>query len=107
MIVWGARVHVVNLGHTEMHLCPTCRQQRRFDLILVYKRWCLYWLFSFITSRKYRMVCEVCRKGWELRREKVEPYLADVHIPFMHRYGLASLAAALAAVFAMSSLAGR
>jgi hypothetical protein len=107
MIVWGTRVHVVNLGHAEIHLCQTCRQQRRFDLTLIYKRGCLYWLFCFISSKKYRMVCEVCRTGWELRGAKVEPYLAKVHIPFMHRYGLASLAAVLAAVFAMSILAGR
>lgn len=107
MIAWGTRMHVVNLGHTEIHVCSNCRQERRFDLVLVYKRWFLYWLFGFITCRKYRMVCEVCRRGWELRREKVEPYVSEVHIPFMHRYGLASLAVALAALYAMSSLAGR
>lgn len=98
MIVWGTRLHAVNLGHTEVHLCPICRQQRRFDVVLVYKRWCLYWLFGFITSRNYRMVCEVCRRGWGLRNDKVEPYLSAAHIPFMHRYGLATLAAVLATV---------
>ena len=92
MIIWGSGSDAVGLGYTETHPCATCEKDRPFNLLLQYRYFHLYWLFGMVTEKKYLLVCEVCRRGWELEKEKVGPVLQEVRIPFMRRYGLAVLA---------------
>ncbi len=100
MIVWSRKSHRIALGESERHCCQTCGQQRRFQLTLTYMEWCLYWIFGIVTSRDYRMLCEVCRNGWQLEPHKVEPFLSKPMIPFMQRFGLFILIAGLGILIA-------
>jgi hypothetical protein len=96
MIVWGSRGDVVNLGPQETKDCLTCEKPRPFDLILQYRYGGLYWVFNFVMERKYLLLCQVCGRGWELPEKQVEPLVKHVKIPYMRRYGLATLAAVVA-----------
>ncbi len=92
----------MNLGQRETHWCAQCGQQRRFELLLIYKCWCLYWIFGVVTSRKYLKRCSACGSGWELDAKKVAPFVQPA-IPFMQRFGLLSLVAAIALVIGVGA----
>lgn len=92
MIVWGSKGDIVNLGPQEARDCLTCERNRPFDLILQYRYGGLYWVFNFVMDKKYLLLCQSCGRGWELQSRAVESRVKDVRIPFMRRYGLASLA---------------
>jgi hypothetical protein len=104
MIVGSRKSHRIVLGQSELHFCQTCGQQRRFQLTLTYIEWRLYWIFGIVTSRGYQMLCEVCRKGWKLEIQKVEPFLPRPVIPFMQRFGLFTLIGGLAILIAVLNM---
>lgn len=88
MIVWGSGGDIINFGTLKTQYCSICEQERPFHLILQYKYWGLYWIFNFVTEKRYFLLCEVCQRGWELDSNKVEKTLKSVPIPFMRQYGL-------------------
>ena len=49
MIVWGSGGKVVNCGAVRSEHCEVCEKERRFNLILQYRYWGVYWIFHFIT----------------------------------------------------------
>ena len=63
-----------------------------FDLIMQYRYGGLYWVFNFVMEKKYLLLCQACGRGWELQPSAVEGRIKAPSIPFMRRYGLASLA---------------
>lgn len=92
---WGG--DVVHLGQvTEMH-CEQCGQECPFELVMTYRYWGFYWVFTMVTSRKYYLTCQRCQAGFALEKEQVERELLDqpVPLPFMRRYGLATLMAVI------------
>lgn len=95
VIVWGSRGDTMNLGPQETKDCLTCERPRPFDLILQYRYGGLYWVFNFVMEKKYLLLCQACGRGWELDARQVEQRITKVSIPFMRRYGLASLAAVI------------
>ena len=104
MIVWGSGGDTANLGAINHRHCETCEKQRPYSLFLQYRFWGLYWVFNFITQKKYWLLCEICTRGWELHSSEVEKHLAEPAIPFMRRYGLAMLVGSIAALAIISNL---
>lgn len=97
MIIWGWQKRSINLSRRETHWCSNCGQQRPFSLFLQYACWRLYWIFGFVTSRRYMKQCSFCGGEWWLDSRKVDPSV-HVPIPFMQRFGLLSLIAAITVV---------
>ena len=91
MIVWGSGGSTINLGPLDTRRCDICEKDRPFDVILQYRYWGLYWIFNFMTQKKYLLLCDVCERGWELEANKIESSLKSAPIPFMRRYGLLTL----------------
>jgi hypothetical protein len=91
VIVWGSRGDVVNFGPQETKDCLTCERPRPFDLIMQYRYGGLYWVFNFVMERKFLLLCQACGRGWELEAKRLNPQLQAKSIPFMRRYGLATL----------------
>ena len=91
MIVWRSGSDIVNIEAVESHYCEVCGTERPFHLVLQYKYWGLYWIFSFITKRQYLVVCEICNRGWELESKQIDRDMGKSSIPFMRRYGLVCL----------------
>lgn len=106
MIVWGSGGDALNLGTLETRHCEVCEKDRPFSVILQYRYWGLYWIFNFVTQRKYMLLCDVCQRGWELERSKVDGLLKEVPIPFMRRFGGFVLIGVVAALVIFGSLAG-
>jgi hypothetical protein len=87
MIVWGSGGDVINLGEVETRRCDTCERDRPFNLTLRYRYAHLYYLFGWVTEKKYLFICDICNRGWELDTQKIEANLKSVPIPFVRRYG--------------------
>jgi hypothetical protein len=102
MIIWGKGGAEKDLGFFEHHACPACaNKERPFKLLLQYRYAHNYWL-RWVTLKQYRMACEVCQQGWELKAADVEPRLTKHPIPFMTRYGWTILAAFLLVMVALA-----
>jgi uncharacterized protein YlaI len=89
MIIWGSRGKSLNLGKVKTEQCSICEKERDFNLVLNYRYFGFYWIFNIVTKKVYMLVCNICNRGWELDKDKVEKeILSNVPIPFMHKYGL-------------------
>jgi len=98
MIIWGSGSGGVDLGVAEQRNCLTCEKERPFKVLLQYKYSHLYYL-RWVTKKTYHLVCDVCRRGWELKATDIEPKLKENPIPFMTRYGWAFLVGFVAIIF--------
>src|SRR5207245_11277748 len=87
MIIWGRGGDNKDLGQVKTQQCATCEKERPFKLLLQYRFAHLYYSFSWVTQKKYLLVCDVCHRGWELVPKGVEGKLEKNPIPFMKRYG--------------------
>ena len=106
MIIFGSGGNTANLGAVNHRHCETCEREREYSLFLQYRYWGLYWIFNFITNKKYWLLCEICNRGWELHSSEVEKHLKASAIPFMHRFGLALLVGGLATLMIFSNFLG-
>ncbi len=95
MIVFGSGGETLNLGVIESKHCETCDTVRPFIVLVQYRYWGLYWVFNFVTARKHFVVCDVCRRGAETPSQALESRFRQAPIPFMRRYGLATLMGAI------------
>lgn len=103
MIIWNSGGDIVQLGYHETKYCETCEKTSSFNVILEYRYWGLYWLFNFVTSMKYLLVCEVCQRGVRLEKTEVKQKHKTASIPFMHKYGFLILAS-LISIFVLSGV---
>ena len=104
MLVWGTGGECKNLGTISHRDCETCERSRPYDLILEYRYWGMYWIFNFITGKKYWLLCDVCQRGWELHQTEVEKHFESLPIPFMQRFGLAVLVGGVTSFFAFMEI---
>ena len=105
MIIWGSGGGEIDLGQVEIRPCATCEKERPFKLFLFYRYAHLYYL-RWVTSKKYHLACDVCRRGWELEAAEVEAKLEKNPIPFMTRFGWTFLVGFIALMAVAGSLAG-
>lgn len=86
-IIWGSGGDTVDLGVAEHRHCEVCERERPFKILLRYKYAHLYWVFSWITEKRYLLLCDVCSRGWLLNTAEIEKKLPKSPIPFIHRWG--------------------
>jgi hypothetical protein len=91
MIIWGSRGQSINLGVKAHQDCKTCTQNRPFRLTLQYKYSHLYYVFRWVSEKRYFLACDICHRGWALDANKVEADLKQNPIPFGDRYGWLAL----------------
>ena len=101
MIIWGTRGETKALGKVGLQVCEICQREQPFNVMLQYRFAHLYFIFAWVTSKQYFLVCEVCQGGWELDPQQVEANLPRHPIPFYQRYGWSFLVA-LVVLFALS-----
>lgn len=107
MLIWGTGGDVKDLGNLTDKHCETCERERPFKLLVEYRTFGFYWIFNFLTHKKYWLLCEICHRGWELHKSEVESRLAAVPIPFMARYGMAVLVGAFVSAIAVAQVIAR
>lgn len=104
MIVWGTRGNSLDLGPVKEDSCSTCGVRRPFHAYLAYRWFHLYWVFAFITERKYMILCQVCKRGSVVDAHQIEALHREIKIPFMRRYGIFVLIAIVATIGIIGSL---
>ena len=100
MLIWGSAGETKDLGAVETRRCDTCKKERPFKLFLQYRYSHIWYLFSWISAKKYLLLCDVCHRGAELDSGKVESKLKKNPIPFRRRYGWTFLVGLIALVVA-------
>lgn len=98
MLIWGSHGKVSDLGQVETKHCENCEKERSFKLMLHYRVSHIWYLFKWVSSKQYLMLCDVCSRGTKLDSKSVEPTLAKNPIPFSSRYGWTFLVGAIAAM---------
>ncbi len=106
MIVWGSGGDVIDCGQIATQHCEVCDKERRFKLVLEYRHWGVYWVFNFVTEKKWLMLCDICGRGWELDTHKVESELDGSPIPFMKRFGCLTFIGVVVFIWILSAISG-
>lgn len=106
MIIWGSGGGSADLGVVERKSCATCEKERPFKILLQYRYAHLYY-FRWVTGRSYRLACDICHRGWDLKPKDVDPVLRKSAIPFLTRYGWTFLAGFVGLVIVLASLPDR
>ncbi len=111
MWLWGEGRDVIELGTGLRADCRHCARAQPFRNVLVYRYLHVWFLFCWVTHKRYVAVCEGCRRGREHDTRTFERTLARSPIPFYRRFGglvlLAMLLLVLAAVVAADRRAER
>ncbi len=68
MIFYGWRKRVRPLLNIGTYHCSQCGD-RPFHIIVNYSYFHLYWIFGFITGRRYIAACTNCSRGVSVREE--------------------------------------
>lgn len=87
MIIWGSGSGVCIAGEAGMRDCPVCGSAQRFDLSVSYGYAHVWYLFSWVTRRKYLCVCARCHNGFALSKREFQERVAKDPIPLMRRRG--------------------
>ncbi len=106
MIVWGSGGKVVDCGPSRSEYCSVCERERRFNLILQYRYWGIYWIFNCVTEKSYMWLCDICSRGQELESAEVEAILGGSAVPFMHRFGCLVFIGAIGVFSIISGITG-
>ena len=101
-LVWGNKTAVMDLGAHGQQRCAVCDGERPFRLTVHYQVHHLYYIFKWVTGKKYMLVCAACRCGHDLSTQEVETQLKRNPIPPFDRFGWVLLAGliGLVALFA-------
>jgi hypothetical protein len=80
------------LGTVGQIHCPTCKETQPEVAVVQYKYAGVFWLFTFVMSRKYLRICSKCKRGIEVDRSSLGALAEKNNIPFMRRFGFLGLA---------------
>lgn len=86
-LIWGNdgdRIKVDNAGY---HKCDNCNNNADFSAVVDYHYFHLWYIISFITSRKYAVVCDICNHGHYIDKTEFKNNYKAPKIPFMRRTG--------------------
>ena len=97
---WGSGSENIDLGVVNTYQCDTCEKDRPFKLFLHYRYAHIWYLFSWISEKKYLLLCDVCHRGVEIDSKEVEPKLTRNPIPFQRQYGWTILIALIVIIIA-------
>jgi len=87
MLIWGSGSGVCIAGEAGMRECPVCGSAQRFDLSVSYGYAHIWYLFSWVTRRKYLCVCSRCHNGLVISRREFQQRVVKDPIPIMRRRG--------------------
>lgn len=106
MLVWGSREGVADLGPQESRHCPVCERERSFRLMLQYKVSHLWYIFKWVSSKQYAVVCDVCRRGETMGTQLAEAKLGKPRIPAASSRAWIFVVAVLACMFIYAAVVG-
>jgi hypothetical protein len=103
MLIWGSGSGVCIAGEAGMRDCPVCGSAQRFDLSVSYGYAHIWYLFSWVTRRKYLSVCSRCHNGIVLSKREFRDRVPKDPIPFMRRRGWLLLPVIVGLVLALGA----
>ena len=99
MFIAQARADAIMLERLEARHCEHCGEAHRFQVQLRYGYFAMYWVFGMVTHRSYALECEGCHAIQKIDASEARSLRLSVEdrdpIPFMQRFGLASMFAGI------------
>ena len=84
---WGSRGGVKELGSCGQRSCPSCQKDSEFAGLVTYTVRHVYWLFRWVTGRKFHMQCTNCGAAFPADSGDFDSAAASKAIPIMDRRG--------------------
>jgi hypothetical protein len=85
---WGSGTKSVEaVADFGVHKCPICKDSQPFKVTLNYGYAHLWYLFRWVTSRKYFAICKRCGNGHAIEPRQITGKAAGNPISFMDRRG--------------------
>ncbi|PPV08572.1 hypothetical protein XbrCFBP1976_02145 [Xanthomonas bromi] len=87
MIIRGSGGDLIALGAADNAHCDQCAQQRSFRNVLHYRYAHLWYLFGWVTKKRYLRVCDGCNHTTVLETKTFEASRGKPPIPAYRRFG--------------------
>lgn len=102
LYIWGSGGDRAVAAAAGSRACAICNTVQPFELVVDYRWFHVWYLLSWVTSRKYAFACTRCGNAVKAERAEYTPLLGKDPIPFLRRRGwtLPLLAAAPTLAFA-------
>ncbi len=104
VLIWGSQTRTKELGPAGHGRCATCGQERPFKHVVEYRFNHLYYVFGFVSQKRYRRLCATCGRGEVLDAGAFESAVGRNPIPWFERFGCVSLLGGLAAAIGALAL---
>jgi hypothetical protein len=98
VIIWGRGCATCVAGEAGVRDCPVCQNAQRFDFVVSYSYAHIWYLFSWVTSRKYMVICSRCHNGVVIPAHEFQSQVRKDPIPLWRRYGWTLILAILGLV---------
>lgn len=107
MIIWGSGGGLCIAGDAGVRDCPICQSAQRFDLSVSYRYAHIWYVFSWVTHRKYLAICSRCHNGMAITKQAFQASVTKDPIPVMRRRGWLMFPAIVALVLIAGALQER
>lgn len=85
--IWGRGGNRVTAGEATHQTCSTCNDVTQFNTVVDYRFFHLWYLFSFLTSRQYAVVCERCGHGAYITKSEFKQTHHKEKISIIRKWG--------------------
>ncbi|XKM13983.1 hypothetical protein RCS94_02145 [Orbaceae bacterium ac157xtp] len=86
-IIWGTGGNYSVAGSESFQRCDDCNDTRDFLPVVFYRYFHIFYLFSFLTSRRYAYVCKECGDVQYISRSEFKQKFQKDNVPFIRKYG--------------------
>lgn len=103
LFIWGNGGGNTSEGTIGTCKCEVCDKEVPFDATIHYRYFHFWYLFSFLTSRKYVYECSNCHNGYTVEASEFKKKFPKNHIPFIRKAGWLVCLILIASLVALAS----
>ncbi len=87
LFVYGSGKGKAVLGEGVVQPCPACKTEAVINPVVEYSYFHIWWLFSFVTGRKYALACSNCEASAPVDAALIREKYPHDNIPFIRKNG--------------------
>jgi hypothetical protein len=99
-VTFGDGKDLVKAGSVGERHCFECGQKRPFSLMVGYEYGHVFYMFGWVRRIDYFFGCDRCKNLRPITKAHSVPFMKNVPIPFMRRYGCVTALIVIVACFA-------
>ena len=102
VLIWGHRGKTSSSAPAGVPSVPTAVRRALLKNVLEYQLNHVYYIFGFVSKKRYLRLCEVCGRGEVLGAAAVESQPGKVPIPWLDRFGCLGVLGAIAGLILLA-----